>query len=48
MIAPQGCLTGLYPIAVVEEGKGKGERGFPSSFLRPSITLDLAAREKKT
>lgn len=49
MIAPQGCLTELNPVWTVEEGTdtwSKRERGFPSSFLMPSITVDLAAMGK--
>lgn len=49
MTAVQGCLIGLNPIWTVEEGIdiwSKRERGFPNSFLMPSITVDLVAREK--
>lgn len=48
MTAIQGFLIGLNPVWTAEEGSDTWsirERGFPSSLLMPSITVDLAARE---
>lgn len=49
VIVLQGCLIGLKPLWTAEEDINtwsKRERGFPSSFLMPSITVDLADGEE--